>query len=155
MPATKRAVFEVEGLNDVLRAFRTMDKEGNAELRRTVQGITDKHAQALRQAGARNADPRVRQVSQTTRAARDRVPTVQVGGARRIQVSRGGTPPTAGDLVFGTEFGAEAGGANAWRFPAATTSIWLFATLKGRQREVLADWEKAVDQVVEKWSKNY
>lgn len=155
MPATKRAVFEVEGLNDVLRAFRTLDKEGNAELRNTVQGITQKHAEALRRAGANNPDKRVQQVSQTTKAARDRVPTVQVGGAKRIQVSRGGTLPTAGDLVFGTEFGAEPGGTNAWRFPPATTSIWLFATLKGRQREVLAEWEKAVDSVIEKWSKSY
>jgi hypothetical protein len=148
--ATKN-VWAVDGLNDTLRALRSLPKEANSELRVEVQKLTQKHANALIGAASSHPDSRVRGVAPTIRASKDRVPTVKIGGARRVPVSRPGQPPRAGDVVYGTEFGAEPG-PNAWRFPEKSRSIWLFRTLRGRQAEVVADWNAAVDKVARKWA---
>jgi hypothetical protein len=141
-------LWAVDGLDDVLRALRRLDKEGQRELREAVQNITERHAAAIRNAGARHRDPRVRHVASTVRSAKDRVPTIKVGGAKRGPF-RG--RPRAGDVLFGTEFGADPAGPNAWRFPSR--DAWLYPTLRGRHRQVVNEWERAVDDVLRKWGR--
>jgi hypothetical protein len=148
----KRDVFAVDGLNDTLKALRSLPKEANKELRAEVQRMTVKHAQVLIAAASSSPDSRVRGVAPTIRASKDRVPTVKLGGAKAVPVSRPGKPPRAGDIVFGTEFGADHPGPNAWRFPAKAKSYWAFRSLKGRQPQLVAEWNAAVDKVSRKWA---
>lgn len=146
MATTRNQVWAVDGLDGVLRALRAMDKEGQRELRAEVQKITDRHARALQRAAASHRDPRVRGLAPSIRAAKDRVPVINVGGARRVPVS--GTP-RAGDVLFGTEFGANPSGRNAWRFPSH--DAWLYPTLEGRHRQLVKEWERAVADVADRW----
>jgi hypothetical protein len=113
--------------------------------------MTGKHADYIAANARRNSDPRVRGQARTVRAKKDRLPTVLIGGAAKIAVSRPGPSPTAGDVLFGTEFGARPG-PNAWRFPPAQDSYWLFASLKGRQPALLSEWEAAITKVARKWA---
>jgi hypothetical protein len=143
--------FVVEGLNETLKSLRVIGKEGQADLRLEVQKVAEKHADALRSAASSSSDSRIRGQAQSIKAAKDRVPTVTLGGAKKVAVSRLGEPPKAHEVLFGTEFGAEAGGPNDWRFPPKAKTYWLFETLKGRQKDLIADYQKVVDDIVKKW----
>jgi hypothetical protein len=146
-----RSVFQVEGLGETLRLMNNWPKEAKKELRAEVQQMTGKHAAYIAANAARNTDSRVRGQAPTVRAKKDRLPTVLIGGARQVKVSRPGANPTAGQVLFGTEFGARPG-PNAWRFPPAADSYWLFASLKGRQPALLSEWEAAITKVARKWA---
>jgi hypothetical protein len=151
MSRVSRDVFKVEGLAETLALLNKWPKEAKKELRAEVQQMTGKHASYLAAQAARNPDSRVRGVAPTVRAKKDRLPTVLIGGAKRVPVSRSGPAPRAGDVLFGTEFGARPG-PNAWRFPPATDSYWLFSSLKGRQPALISEWEQAVTKVARKWA---
>jgi hypothetical protein len=151
MARVSRDVFQVEGLGETLRLLNKLPKEAKKELRAEVQQMTGKHAKYLAAQAARSTDSRIRGQAATIRAKKDRLPTVLIGGARQVKVSRPGPNPRAGDVLFGTEFGARQG-PNAWRFPPARDSYWLFASLKGRQPALLSEWEAAVTKVARKWA---
>jgi hypothetical protein len=147
----KGNLFAVDGLDGVLRAFNRMDKEGQRELRAEVQTITSKHAEAVNRAYGSAGDRRL--AAQNAKAAKDRVPTITVGGAKKVGV-RGGA--RAGDVLFGAEWGANPSGPNAWRFPGINPGpigTVLFPALKGRQAQMVAEWERAVDAVARKWAR--
>jgi hypothetical protein len=146
-----RSVFQVEGLGETLKLLNKWPKEAKKELRAAVQQMTTKHASYIAAQAARHPDSRVRGQAPTVRAKKDRLPTVLIGGARQVKVSRSGPNPRAGDVLFGTEFGARPG-PNAWRFPAARDSYWLFSSLKGRQPALLSEWEAAITKVARKWA---
>ena len=151
MAKVNRDVYQIEGLGETLALMKGWPKEASKELRAEVQQITGKHASYIAAQAARNSDPRVRGQAPTVRAKKDRLPTVLIGGARQVKVSRPGPNPRAGDVLFGTEFGARPG-PNAWRFPPAADSYWLFASLKNRQGALLSEWQQAVEKVARKWA---
>jgi hypothetical protein len=151
MARVSRDVFQVEGLGETLRLLNKLPKEAKKELRAEVQQMTGKHAKYLAAQAARSTDSRIRGQAATIRAKKDPLPTVLLGAARQVKVSRRGPNPRAGDVLFGTEFGARPG-PNAWRFPPARDSYWLFASLKGRQPALLSEWEAAVTKVARKWA---
>jgi hypothetical protein len=151
MSRVQREVFQVDGIAETLALMKGWPKEASKELRGEVQKMTTKHAAFIAANAARNRDPRVRGQAQTVRAKKDRLPTVLIGGARQIKVSRPGPNPRAGDVLFGTEFGARPG-PNAWRFPPAQDSYWLFASLKNRQAALVSEWQQAVLKVARRWA---
>jgi hypothetical protein len=151
MAKVERNVFQVDGLGETLALMKGWPKEANKELRAEVQRMTGKHARHIAAAASRSSDARVRGQAATVRPKKDRLPTVLVGGARQVKVSRKGKNPRAGDVLFGTEFGARPG-PNDWRFPPAQNSYWLFASLKGRQPALLSEWQQAVTKVARKWA---
>lgn len=151
MSRIERQVFQVDGIAETLALMKGWPKEASKELRAEVQQMTTKHAAYIAANAARNRDPRVRGQAPTVRAKKDRLPTVLIGGARQVKVSRPGPNPRAGDVLFGTEFGARPG-PNAWRFPPALDSYWLFASLKNRQAALVSEWQQAVLKVARRWA---
>jgi len=150
----------------LLKALSLMDKEAQMGLKDNVQSISNWTAQNIKQA-AYGLSPMPKQaaiVAETVRAARDRVPTVYVGGGK----GRASGGANAGQLLFGNEFG---GDRNAWgnlsafpnggyRFPARTsregrgnTGYWIFPTLKAMQPEIKKRWFKAVNDVMDLWAR--
>jgi len=152
MTATKGAITSVDGLPELIRAFKRLDAAQNAELRDITQSITQKHADALKNAAAGQKDRRVQAQAGGIKAKKDRIPTITLGGAAKVPVRRLGIPPTRGDVLFGTEFGADPAGENAFRFPATSTSIWLYKTLRYRQMSLVNEWQDALDMLARKWS---
>jgi len=91
------------------------------------------------------------------KAGRDRVPVVTIGTRATPRVSGGGGPR---ELVIGMEFGADENGPNAWRFPPRTPKLgrgnagyWIYPTARANQSEIINMWFKAMDDIIEEWSR--
>jgi hypothetical protein len=150
----------------LLKAINVMDKEAQFELKNEVYSISSWTATGIQQAGFAHPyyPAQARIVAETVRAARDRVPTVYVGGGKG-RVSGGAN---AGQLLFGNEFGGDRnafGNANAfpnggYRFPPRTsregrgnTGYWIFPTLKAMQPEIKRKWFAAINKVMDNWAR--
>ena len=150
----------------LLKALNAMDKEAQYELKNDVTSISGWTAGEIKQA-AFAFSPMPRQaavVANTVRAARDRVPTVYVGGTK----GRASGGANAGQLLFGNEFG---GNRNAFgtlsafpnggfKFPPRTaregrgnTGYWIFPTLKALQPEIKKRWFTAINKVMDNWAR--
>jgi len=159
---------------ELLKALNRMEKEAQVGLKDDVYAISEWTAKGMRQAAsAHQFYPRQAElVAATIKPARDRVPTVRIGGSKKMPVSRkitkGNPAPTAGQLLFGNEFGGNRnayGNLNAFpnggfRFPPRTaregrgnTGYWIFPTLKGMQDDIYIKWDKAVRGVMNLWTR--
>jgi hypothetical protein len=148
MAQTKTFDTYVDGLNDVLRAFRALPKEASAELRTASQAVADKHmAPAWRNAALNYAGPWGQVIADSVKVKRDRVPAVNIGGARK-KLSGGASPNM---VRFPSDKGNQgrAGEATPPAFGSGTD--WM-SNVKQYQGGALQEWGKAVDQIVKKWS---
>jgi len=150
----------------LLKALTLMDKEANFQLKNDVYAISAWTAQNIQQAGyAHPFYPKQAAIAAATvRAARDRVPTVYIGGSK----GRASGGANAGQILFGNEFGGDRnafGNKNAfanggYRFPPRTsregrgnTGYWIFPTLKAMQPEIKRKWFVAVNKVMDNWAR--
>src|SRR3954468_354233 len=92
--------MELEGLQPMLRAFGTYGKEANAELRQASRSIVTETVAAAK-ARAGSIPRQAPLVAQSLRAKSDRVPSLIVGGPKRV----GHRKNAAGAFLFGAEFG--------------------------------------------------
>src|SRR5882762_2405160 len=121
----KTGLVQVTGLNETLRAMTKMDGYVKGGLQGVASSISDRQAERVRSAGMGDSRQSAL-VAVTVRARRGRVPTIAVGGAKRLAVSRPGPKPQAGDLLYGSEFGS-----NDWRFRGRRKAgYWIFMTLR-------------------------
>lgn len=106
----------VDGLVETLAAFRGLEadlrREANAELRAAGREAALVFAALLRAAANRSGVPVAARVASSIAVKSDRLPTVRIGGPKRV--GRRGAPASA--LVWGSEqggptFAAPAGGA--------------------------------------------
>ena len=151
----------------LLKVLNLMEKESQLQLKDDVYSISSWTATGIQQAGFAHPyyPKQARIVAETVRAARDRVPTVYVGGGKG-RVSGGAN---AGQLLFGNEFGGERNAYNSksafpnggYRFPARSpregrgnAGYWIFPTLKTLQPEIRRRWKDAVDKVMDNWARN-
>ena len=158
---------DLKDYRGLLKAINVMDKEAQFELKNEVASISAWTASSIKQS-AYTQSPMPRQaaiVAETVRAARDRVPSVYVGGSKGK--ASGGA--NAGQLLFGNEFGGDRnafGNSSAfpnggYRFPPRTsregrgnTGYWIFPTLKAMQPEIKKRWFAAVNKVMDNWARN-
>lgn len=169
MAETRSSITVRPDLSDyrgLLKALNQMDKEAQFELKNDVYSISAWTAQGIQQAGFAHPfyPKQAAIVAQTVRPARDRVPTVYIGGSKG-RVSGGAN---AGQLLFGNEFGGDRnafGNRNAFsnggfRFPPRTSregrgnkGYWIFPTLKGMQPEIKKRWFSACNKVMDNWAR--
>lgn len=160
----------------IARALGRMDKRASQDLRNLARDIAGDYAVELRNAarGSRwYADQAVR-VAESIRVASDRVPTVNIGGARRFTNDQGERVPY-GSLVFGSEFGsieqrqrerfrnrrqAAKGRRGGLQFPPRSPKQgrgnrgwWLFPRLKRLQPDILRAWLEGARKVADEWGK--
>ena len=149
-----------QDLLDLLKALNKMSKEANTELKNEVTKISLMTATALRLAAI---SPRQKIIADTIRPRFDRMPTISIGGSKKItSYKRGGG--TVGDILFGVEFGAKQAflrnGGRAFPLRSAPAGVgggsrgyWLFPTLRTLQPEISRRWYQAVDNLIEDWDK--
>ena len=149
-----RASFQIEGMQETIKAFNKLDKDGKNAARDEVLKISQLLAERIRSRAP--ADKRYQNLAVSVRAGRDRVPVIYIGGRATPRVSGGGGPR---ELVIGMEFGADQAGPNGWRFPPRTprqgrgnAGYWIYPTLKANQDEIIRLWFDAMDRIIEEWS---
>ena len=139
----------IEGLDDVLRAFRNLPKEASAELRQASQAVADKHmAPAWRTAALNYAGPWGQVIADSVKVKKDRVPAVNIGGQRKK--FSGGASPTM--VRYLTDKGDRGRAGAQKRAPEAfgQGTDWM-QNVREYQGGALTEWGKAVDQIVLKW----
>ena len=142
MASTKQYDLAVDGLNDVLRAFRQLPKDASAELRKASQSIADRHmVPAWQNAALYYAGPWGPKIADSVKSKRDRIPAVQIGGNRRV--FSGGASAT---MVRWPSDSGE--GRNSWA-PFEATG-WIGRT-RSYQPAALREWGQAVDAIVRRW----
>ena len=150
-------------IRELLKVLNLMDNESKNELKEKVKGIAGWVAEDIKRAAARAPMPRqAMKVAQTTRANKDRVPSVTIGGSR-VKFSGGAV---SGDVLYGSEFGADPTSISG-RFPnggrrfpyrspqrgAGSEGYWIYPTLRANQPRITKEWHEAVDDVLSKWTK--
>jgi hypothetical protein len=147
--AGKQLVINVriEGVRETLAAFRGMPKEASDELRKASTDLANMLAIDARAAGVAEGS-QAALVAGTVKAARDRVPVVQAGGAKRL----GSRRAPAWKLLFGSEFGS-----NVYsQFPRAhqgRDGIWFFPTIEANSGPIAARWREAADRTIAAFAK--
>lgn len=132
----------VSGARETLAAFRAMPKNTQDELRDASLDLSRDVARWAATAGQAEGS-QAALVAKTVRAVRDRVPSVQAGGSRRV----GSRKAPAWKLLFGSEFGSD----RFHQFPRAhqgKTGIWFFPTIEAHAGEISERWLRAADRVL-------
>lgn len=147
--ATKTFETYVDGLDDILRAFRNLPKEASAELRQASQVVADKHmAPAWREAAINYAGPWGQKIAESVKVKKDRVPAVNIGGQRK-KFSNGASPTMVRYL---TDKGDRGRAGSQKRAPEAfgQGTDWI-SQVRQYQGGAMEEWSKAVDRIVIKW----
>jgi hypothetical protein len=134
----------VQGLNDVLRAFKALPKEASNELRQASNVIAAQHmVPAWQNAALFYAGPWGQVIADSVKVKRDRVPAVQIGGNRKV-LSGGGTA-TMVRYPSSTGEGKDS-------FAPFERTEWLTKT-RAYAPAALREWGAAVDRIVAKWGR--
>ena len=146
----------ITGAREMLRAFRQLPKDASKELRDANREISKSLAGKIRAAAVAEGS-QAAAVAPSIRAQNDRVPSVTAGGRRRAtkqrRTSRGQDPTTAGDLIFGANFGAtyltqfkpHNGG-------AGSDDYFFFKTVEREMPAISDEWTDAAERVLAKWA---
>jgi len=150
----------------LLKALNAMGKDANVQLKNDVYSISSWTAGAIKTSayvGAR-FPAQAAIVAATIRPARDRVPTIYIGGGK----GRASGGANAGQLLFGNEFGSDRNTKGSlgsfpnggYKFPPRTdregrgnAGYWIFPTLKIAQPEIKKRWQEACVKVLDNWAR--
>lgn len=142
----KQVDLYVEGLNEVLRAFRNLPKEASAELRAASTIIAERYmVPAWKDAATTHAGPWGQKIAASVRAKRDRVPSVNIGFAKKVYTGGASSIMTRYPANRGTRGAA---GKNAAAFGQGTN--WM-DRVRPYQPAAIREWGQAVDTIVRKW----
>jgi hypothetical protein len=172
--ATERVSFRLDDreVARIARALGRMDKAASQDLRQLSRNIAGDYVTELRNAarGTRWYQDQAVRVAESIKVASDRVPTVQIGGARRFTTSEGDRT-AYGTLVFGSEFGSVVArqrqrfrrpgqSRGGLQFPPRSPKQgrgnrgwWLFPRLKRLQPDILRAWLEGARKVADEWGK--
>lgn len=143
---------KITGAREMVRAFRRLPGDARRELRDSNVTISRREAARIKAAavGSPRQGPAVAPSVRGTSLGG--VPAVVAGGGRRAgsqsRRSSGQGPTTAGDLVFGANFGA----ARLRQFPAKSDDYFFFSTVQDDMPAITAEWIEAADDVLRKWA---
>ena len=158
----------------LLKALSQMDKDSQRSLKDEVASISAWTAQGIRSAATfAPFSSQATMIAATVKPSRDRVPTVRIGGTKKMPVRRkiteGNPAPNAGQLLFGSEFGGERNAKGSlssfpnggFKFPERSkregrgnAGYWIFPTLKQMQPEIKKRWFEACNKVMDNWARN-
>lgn len=147
--------LRIDGARQTLAAFKKLGKEANKALRTANREISRDLAGKI-QSAARASDAQSAAVAPSVKARSDRVPSIEAGGKRLATKQRrrsaGQRKTQAGDLLFGSNFGAtylpqfrkHNGG-------AGSEDYWFFTTVEDEMGDVVKRWEDAAERLLTEW----
>lgn len=139
--------LRINGARETLAAFRRLPKEASKELRDANQTISEDLRDKIREAAA-GSDKQSALMVPTIKSRRDRVPSIEAGGTRKV----GRNKAPAYKLVYGSNFGAtylpqfrkHNGG-------AGSEDYWFFSTVEKNEPRLVEEWTKAADRILTDW----
>jgi hypothetical protein len=139
--------LKIDGARQTLAAFRRLPKEASKELRDANQTISEDLRDKIRAAAA-GSDKQSALMVPTIKSRRDRVPSIEAGGTRRVGRAR----VPAFKLVYGSNFGAtylhqfrkHNGG-------AGSEDYWFFTTVEHNEARLVKEWTDAADRILNDW----
>jgi hypothetical protein len=145
----------IDGARETLAAFRKLGKDATKELKDANQQISKDLAGKIQNA-ARSAGSQSTAVAPSIKAKRDRIPSITAGGNRlatkQRRRSRGQGKTTAGDLVFGANFGSTyLKQFHRKHSGAGDDDAWFFSTVKHHEADMVKEWTDAADKLLTEW----
>jgi hypothetical protein len=141
----------VEGLNDVLRAFKALPKEASNELRQASNVIAAQHmVPAWQNAALFYAGPWGQVIADSVKVKRDRVPAVQIGGNRKVLSGGGTATMVRAPSALGQSGKWYAKPEDERSFAPFEQTDWT-SKVRAYQPAALREWSAAVDRIVQKW----
>jgi hypothetical protein len=149
---------EIDGARETARAFSTMSRTAQKEVRDESARIADSLVPKLRGAAAADGAQSALLVP-TVKSVRAFVPTVRAGGPK--SVGRQGEP--AGGLIFSSEFGQNkrsgwygkkrytGSRGRQWHPHRGRASYWFFRTIERNENEIYRKWFAALDRLLDRW----
>lgn len=156
----KRALtvnLHIEGARQVLASFRELPKEATVAIRDAAGKIAAGLVPDIKAAAGRDRSPQSRLLAPTVKVRRDRVPSIQAGGASRV----GRKKAPAFSILFASEFGmtrrtgwfgrsqyAGETGLQYHKRHQGQQGSWFFPTVEKNEAEIANGWLKAADEIV-------
>ena len=143
------AGFEISNIAPTLALLKTMPRQFNADVRKTVtRQVAGPAAKRIAAAGAAS-EKQSAAAAKTVKAAFDRVPTIRAAGSRRVTKHA-----TGGDIFFGAEFGGR-GRKTTMQFRPhrGRTGYWFYPTMRGMSEQISREWEASIDGVFHAWGR--
>ncbi|MBN9739551.1 hypothetical protein DMP23_00265 [Amycolatopsis sp. A1MSW2902] len=153
--------LQLTGAREVLAAFRDLPKEASDALRDASQNLARKLAVKAAADVAAHGGPQGHLVAPTTKAVRDRVPAIQIGGTKRV----GRRLAPAYGLLFGSIFGmnGRSGWYSAARYAGSTGRQYrphqgqdayaFFPVVEQNQAAIAAEWNAAANEIIRSFNR--
>lgn len=146
--------LRITGARETLAAFRKLPKEASNALRDANKEISEDLAGKIRSA-AEASSSQSAAVAPSIKARRDRVPSITAGGSRLAtksrRRSRGQKKTTAGQIVFGANFGANYLKQFRKHTGAGEEDYWFFRTVEDNEPRIVKEWGDAADRILKEW----
>lgn len=145
MARPTKFTIALDGVPELRRVYRTLDVDARRLARERTKKISETEATRIKNAAS---TPQQRLIAGTVRARQAREPTIVMGGAARLPSrSRRRRQPTAGDLVFGAEFGAQ-------RYPQfprhrGRTGYFFWPTLRADTDRMFTEWATVIRELAD------
>ena len=147
MAAKREYDVYVEGLNELLRDLKNLDKEANNELRQASQDIASRYMVPAWQDAARSGGPWGENIAQSIKARRDRIPSITIGAAR--PKASGGATPTM--LRYPSDQGVTRPKSASVQAAFGSGTDWM-RRARTYIPYALKEWGEAVDKIVTRFN---
>jgi len=148
------AEVTVSGLTETLRAFNRYGRDANKELRAAAGEIAERAIPALILAATAES-PQAALVAPSVKRRSDRVPKIVAGGTTRARpTTRSRRKVTAGDILFGSEFGGgRRPGTNQFPPWVGKTGYWFWPTIRHLLPALRREYIAALDRLAAQWAR--
>ena len=136
----------IKGARETIAAFRALPKEASKELRDASTRISEVEAVKIRTA-ATSSSAQSALVAPGVKARRDRLPSITVGGAKRVGRNR----KPLNKIMYGANFGASTLKQFRPHRGAGDDDYWFFSTVEKDIPNMVDQWGRAVDKVLRRW----
>lgn len=137
--------LKITGVRETLALFNGLPAAASVELRAASLRLAELMA-ARAKAAAVADNKQSALMAPTIKPVRDRLPTVQAGGTKRV----GRNKKPAYKILFGSEFGSSR--LNQFRPHRGRNSYWFFASVEANQALIDKQWNRAADKIVLAWN---
>ncbi len=144
-----KLTITIDGARETLKALNALPKEVNTRVRDASLQISRWLAEAIKSAGQADS-PQSAAVAATAKAKYDRVPSISVGGTKKVTSEK----VPAHKILFGANFGA-----TYYRTPGKVpffihdhaskgADYWIWKTAEANNDRIGKEWEAGVDEAL-------